>query len=216
MSLEAMDAFFNKRADTYDDHMLVEMQLNEFYEAIAGCFPESDKALSLLDLGCGTGLELERLFERMPNLNVTGIDLSKEMLSLLQQKFPLQNLQLICDSYFDVDFGENQFDFALTTYSLHHFSEGEILALFKKVYGSLRSGGVFIEGDYTCETLQEQEFFLTENKRLRNEFDIIEGYFHYDTPFTVETHIRLLKNAGFSDTCLVKGWDSTSIVEARK
>lgn len=87
MSLEAMDAFFNKRADTYDDHMLVEMQLNEFYEAIAGCFPESDKALSLLDLGCGTGLELERLFERMPNLNVTGIDLSKEMLSLLQQPF---------------------------------------------------------------------------------------------------------------------------------
>jgi predicted acetyltransferase len=57
--LEEMSAFFNFRADTYDNHMLDDLGLDEFYEAIAACFNAPLKRL--LDLGCGTGLELERL-----------------------------------------------------------------------------------------------------------------------------------------------------------
>lgn len=41
-----------------------------------------DTARKLLDLGCGTGLELGRIFQRFPDISVTGVDLSSEMLKI--------------------------------------------------------------------------------------------------------------------------------------
>ncbi len=70
MSLEKMNEFFDKRATTYDNHMLIDLQLTEFYEQIANCFKASDSHVSLIDLGCGTGIQLERLFDKIPNSNI--------------------------------------------------------------------------------------------------------------------------------------------------
>jgi len=39
-----------------------------------------------LDLGCGTGLELDFIFARAPNARVTAIDISSEMLAKLKAK----------------------------------------------------------------------------------------------------------------------------------
>jgi hypothetical protein len=66
-----------------------------------------------------------------------------------------KKINIICGSYFDIDFGRECFNYALSTYSLHHFSEDEKTGLYKKVYGSLCSGGVYIEGDYTCKTMEQ-------------------------------------------------------------
>lgn len=211
-----MEAFFNKRAETYDRHMLIDLQLTEFYDAIADIFPEKDEKISLVDLGCGTGLELEQLFIKMPNLFVTGIDLSREMLNQMRAKYANSNLHLICNSYFDIDFGQNKFDYALSTYSLHHFTEEEKMTLYKRVYESLKPNGIYVEGDYICKTPQQQAFFLAEKERLRKETGIVKGFYHYDTPFTVEMHIKLMKSTGFNDVKTVQEWESTSIITAKK
>ena len=216
MSLEKMNEFFDKRADTYDRHMLVDLQLEEFYEEIANCFPVGTNTLKLLDLGCGTGLELERLFLKFHDLSVTGIDLSQEMLNVLKVKYADKEIKLICGSYFDVIFKDNYFDYALSTYSLHHFSEEDKIGLYNKVFASLRDGGIYVEGDYICKTIEQQLFFISVNERLRKENNITDGFYHYDTPFTIETQIKLLKIAGFTDAQLVKEWESTSIIVARK
>lgn len=216
MQLERMDDFFNNRAKTYDQHMLVDLQLDEFYEAIANCFPENNSTIKLLDLGSGTGLQLDKLFIKMPDLFVTGIDLSQAMLNVLKEKYSNKNIKLICGSYFDVDFGKNCFDYVLSTYSLHHFSEEKKTSLYKKVFASLCVGGIFVEGDYTCKTLEQQHFYIAENERLRNENGITDGFYHYDTPFTAGTQINLLKEAGFTDIQLIKEWDNTSIITAKK
>jgi tRNA (cmo5U34)-methyltransferase len=216
MSLEKMNEFFDKRADSYDHHMLVDLQLTEFYEEIANCFPVGMNNQKLLDLGCGTGLELEQLFAKISMLSVTGVDLSQEMLNVLKAKYADKELKLICGSYFDVDFGEQCFDYALSTYSLHHFSEEEKIGLYRKIYIFLHDGGNFVEGDYTCKTMKQQRFHITENERLRKENGITDGFYHYDTPFTAETQIKLLKSVGFTDVQVVKEWESTSIIIARK
>ena len=39
----------------------------------------------VLDLGCGTGLELDEIFRYFPDLAVTGIDLTREMLQQLKK-----------------------------------------------------------------------------------------------------------------------------------
>ena len=71
--LEAMDAFFDRRIESYEEHM---SPWKKHYEWLAGLIPPS--ARTLLDIGCGTGLELVSIYEKIPQLQVTGIDLSTE------------------------------------------------------------------------------------------------------------------------------------------
>ncbi len=214
--LEKMDAFFDKRADTYDSHMLDDMKMEEFYQEITKQFDNAADPFSLLDLGCGTGLELEWLLKAHPHTAVTGIDLSREMLSLLQRKLPNANLRLICGSYFEEDLGEAAFDYALSTYSLHHFEEAQKIALYQKVHRALKPNGAFILGDYTVNTMELQAFYMAEGQRLRAEAGDSDGMYHYDTPLTAETETRLLRSAGFVSVSIPRKWESTSIFVARK
>jgi len=216
--IEEMSDFFNKRAETYDDHMLIELDLNVFYDEIAKCFPVDRKYVKLLDLGCGTGLEIERLFKIYPNAEVTGVDLSIEMLNVLKEKYKDKEKQinLICKSYFDIDFGADTYDFALSTYSLHHFSAKLKLSLYKKIYTTLKYDGIYIEGDYTVKTIEEERQYIAENERLRKENSVNDGFYHYDTPFAIQTQIDLFKKAGFRNVEVRNQWDNTSIIVCHK
>ena len=210
--LEKMDDFFNARADSYESHM-TDLGLDGFYEEIASLVTQDN--IKLLDLGCGTGLEFEKLFAKFKNISITGIDLSAQMLKILEDKYSDKNISLICGSYFDVDFGGN-FDVALSTYSLHHFNETEKLALYKKIYASLNPGGVYIEGDYTVKTQEEQDLYASELARFEREQDLPDGSYHYDTPMIAANLIKLLKATGFSDIKIVREWESTTIITAKK
>ena len=214
MSLEKMDDFFNARADSYDGHMLDDLGLDEFYNAISDCF---DKPIArLLDLGCGTGLELERLFIRFPNMEVTGIDMSAEMLKKMEVKYQSKTLRLICGSYFDEDFN-GMYDCILSTYSLHHFNTDEKLALYLKIHAALQWGGVFVFGDYTVSTIERQNELLATNIEKRREQKIPDGeFYHFDTPLAPETEVQLLKTAGFVDIEIIRQWDNTSIIIAKR
>ncbi len=64
----------------------------------------------VLDLGCGTGLELEEYFKLNPQANVTGVDLASGMLKKLRDKFIDKKLTVINKSYFDVNLGSNIYD----------------------------------------------------------------------------------------------------------
>lgn len=85
--LERMDEFFNNRVDGYDTHMLDDSgPAKLFYPFTAEQLPRIENA-SLLDLGCGTGLELEYYFQINPTAKVTCIDLAAKMLDVLQKSF---------------------------------------------------------------------------------------------------------------------------------
>jgi len=213
-SLEKMDEFFNTRADTYDNHMLDDLGLDEFYEAINACF---DLPVNrLLDLGCGTGLELERLFERFPDMEVTGIDMSAEMLKKLAEKYDGKSLRLICGSYFDEDFG-GLYDIVLSTYSLHHFSEDKKLTLYRKIYAATKPGEIFVFGDYTVSTIErQQELIKAHDEKRRKQGIVNDEFYHFDTPFTPETEMRLMTSAGFQSAEVVQQWENTTIIIARK
>ncbi|MCM1579572.1 MAG: class I SAM-dependent methyltransferase [Ruminococcus sp.] len=49
----------------------------------------------MLDLGCGTGLELEEYFKICPTAAVTAMDLSAGMLGAMAAKFPDKNITAV-------------------------------------------------------------------------------------------------------------------------
>ena len=102
--LEKMAEFFEARLDGYDHHMMQNIEgATEFYPFTASLLPKGEGA-EVLDLGCGTGLELEFYFRINPTARVTGIDLSEGMLHALRCKFPRRDLTLVQGSYFEIPF----------------------------------------------------------------------------------------------------------------
>lgn len=81
--MESMSSFFEARVDGYDEHMLNNvLGCKEGYIEMAKLVPPSCK--TLLDLGCGTGLELDEIFKKLSDIHVTGIDLTQAMLDKLK------------------------------------------------------------------------------------------------------------------------------------
>jgi len=80
-----MSQFFNERADEYEEHM--RSFVLELYDVIASPISTTRETISILDLGCGTGLEFEAVFARAPNALITGVDVSEEMLFRLREKY---------------------------------------------------------------------------------------------------------------------------------
>ncbi len=192
--LESMSGFFEARISDYEEHMSF---CSEHYKWTAKLLPENIE--NLLDLGCGTGLELDAIFPRFPELKVTGIDLSVKMLEKLKSKHKTRALNLIEGDYFKYDFGENVFDAAVSVETLHHFTAEKKTGLFSKIFNSLKSGGVYLECDYIAETPEIEELTFSECKRRRIRDGIPDDvYVHFDTPLTLEHEMDALKKAGFS------------------
>ena len=215
MKLEKMAEFFEARLEGYDEHMLNDIEgASEFYPFTANALP---KDCNILDLGCGTGLELEFYFNDSPNARVTGIDLSQGMLNALEVKLQGKNIKLICASYFDYPFGECLFDAAVSVESLHHFTLDEKAKLYKRLCDSLKDGGFFILTDYFAQDSAYEERCRDEFMRIKRENGISDkAFYHYDTPLTVEHEIQALSQGGFSKVEIMKNWGATYTLKSYK
>ena len=213
--LEKMGEFFDARLNGYEEHQLTCIDsAREFYPFTANCLPHIPGA-RLLDLGCGTGLELDYYYEMVPSAEITGIDLAPGMLDKLRNKFPDKRMALILGSYFDVPFTENSYDAAVSVESLHHFTKEEKTPLYRKLRNALKPEGYFILTDFFAMSDEEERFHHTELLRLKKEQKIAdEAFYHYDTPLTVEHEKEALLEAGFSSIEVLKNWGATYSIKA--
>ena len=215
--LEEMGAFFEARLDGYEEHQLTCIDsAREFYPFTAGCLPQAADS-KILDLGCGTGLELGYYFETVPTARVTGIDLAPGMLDALRRKFPDKSLTLIAGSYFDVPFEACAFDAAVSVESLHHFTKEEKIPLYERVWKALVPGGFLILTDYFAASDGEEQSRRAELLRLKASQGICDDrLYHCDTPLTVAHEREALLSAGFSSVEVLNSWGATYTLRANR
>lgn len=215
--LEKMADFFENRLDGYDEHMMTNIEAaDEFYPFTAKQLPTTENC-HILDLGCGTGLELQEYYKLNSSAKVTGIDLSQEMLTELQRKFVGKDITLILGSYFDVPLGENVFDAAVSVESLHHFTKEEKIPLYAKLNTALKENGYFILTDYFSLSDDEEEMHRQNLIALKTEQGITDDeFYHCDTPLTVKHETEALLEAGFSSVEVLKNWGATYTIKAVK
>lgn len=179
--------FFNNKIDEYD--ISHESFMNTKKE-LTDNLPDDVK--NILDLGAGTGLELIELFKRFPDAKITAVDISEKMLEKLKEREFGSKVKTICGNFFDVDFG-NDYDAVISTSALHHFLITDKLELYKKIYNSLKDGGIFLNSDKIVDSNQEEldaVKFYNENINNRP---------HIDTPLSIEHEIEILEKAGFKN-----------------
>ena len=215
--LEKMGDFFDRRRDGYEEHQLTSIEAaRDFYPFTARCLPIAPHA-RVLDLGCGTGLELEEYFRLNPRASVTGIDLAPGMLEALRRKFPERDITLIEGSYFDVPFPEPAFDATVSVESLHHFTMAEKIPLYRRVCQALKPGGSFILTDYFAASDEEERHHRQELLRLKAEQGLADGeFYHYDTPLTVDHETQALLEAGFATVERLGQWGATCTLRASR
>lgn len=138
----------------------------------------------IIDLGCGDGRDTAYFREK--GLDVTGIDLSNEMISIARKKYP-DNTFLQMDMR-DTIFPDDTFNCAWASASIIHFPKKELSHVEKEVYRILEPEGIFAfsfkvgegEGYEKTETMEDNEryfsyYTLEDIKKALNLFDIVES-----------------------------------------
>ena len=187
---QEMRNFFNEKSENYDERH-IELGLMDYKTKITEVL--NDNTSYILDLGVGTGLELIPFFERFPNAKVMAIDITENMLDILKTREFSNNIEMICEDFFKVDFGQEKFDAVISSATLHHFSKEEKEILYKKIYDSLKDGGQFINSDKFAKDEEEEKRFMQEY--VQN----TDSEKHIDTPLCLDNEKYLLEKVGFQN-----------------
>lgn len=207
--LEEMGGFFSARLESYEDHMAVWQPAYERFAQLLAM-----ERGRILDLGCGTGLELDWILRQCPNVSVTGVDLCQDMLDQLKKKHG-DRVSLICEDYFQFDMQEEIWDAVISFESLHHFFPEEKKTLYQKIYQGLKKGGRFLLGDYIACCDEEESLLQAVYQKKRERFHIPEGqWVHFDIPLTIEHETECMRQAGFSSVRVLDSIQGATIVEA--
>jgi ubiquinone/menaquinone biosynthesis C-methylase UbiE len=111
---------FKQMANIYDQYRGPNDQVLEALSNIVAGMRENGKTLSLLDVGCGTGGYSIPLAVRH-SLQLTGIDVSKEMLTQAENKYP--EARWLLEDFEEVSFGASSFDIVLMSYVIQHLAD---------------------------------------------------------------------------------------------
>ena len=130
---EEMSAFFTKHLFGYEAHMSVWTSAYQLYPSF---LPQNCR--HVLDLGCGTGLELDEIYQTFPSINITGIDLCKDMLDQCFLKHSAKNFKPILADYLTYDIGTDCWDDVISFESLHHFLPAQKQRLYQRIHRSLK------------------------------------------------------------------------------
>ena len=212
VELEEMGDFFTRRIGDYEEHMAV---WSRAYQRFAQLL--SVNAKSILDLGCGTGLELDEIWKRNPEISVVGVDLCQSMLDRLKEKHADKQLQIVCEDYFQYNCGVEKWDAVISFESFHHFFPKPKKVLYDKIYQSLKKGGQFILGDYIACCEEEETLLQEVYGKKRERSGIRQNTFvHFDIPLTLEHELEIMQESGFSIIKQIESMDGATIIVAEK
>ena len=196
---EPMGAFFNARAGGYNS-----ATSNYYdYQKFGAYFPKTGEAVRILDVGCGTGIELDHIWAQCPNAHITCVDVSRGMLDVLLKNHPGRHgcVTVVEASYTDWEYPREAFDIVTSHATMHHLFPEEKTGVYRKIRGTLKPSRVYIEGDFIVG-----DALLAEQYRRRHEAitegltekERASGEYHVDIPLTLDVQIQLLRDAGFA------------------
>ena len=124
--------YFDQMAPTWDADMIRHDDVIQVILDNAGVKP----GVRVLDVACGTGVLIPDYLARDVE-SVTAVDISPEMVRIAKEKFPQENVTVLCADVESAPLGE--YDVIMVYNAFPHFPEPE--ELIKSLVGHLAIGG---------------------------------------------------------------------------
>ena len=192
---ERMVAFFDAMAAGYEDHMrdavFSDKEFAQFYQALSSPIDNTNDSLNILDLGCGTGLEIGPLLQRVPNAFISAVDVSENMIELLRKNHGehMSHITLVTDSYLTMPFGAAAYDHVISAMTAHHLLRDTKRKLYAKIHAALKQGGKYVEGDSVVPEEMEGQFLAEFHRQVNSVPNAEHGHYHVDIPFSITAQI---------------------------
>ena len=130
---------YNKTAINYADKFMNELECKHLDKILLKAFiTENVGSGKLIDLGCGPGQTTRFLFDN-GFANVTGADISPEMIKVAQQANP--QLKFEVADMLSLQYADNYFAAAIAFYAIVHFDYDQVGTALKEINRVLIPGG---------------------------------------------------------------------------
>ncbi|TFG27655.1 class I SAM-dependent methyltransferase [Candidatus Thorarchaeota archaeon] len=155
--VEAIKDIFRVVEESYDkmgeryhrfrDNEKFKSELEKFVELL----PESGK---VLDAGCGVGTPVSQFLAKK-GFNVTGVDISKNLIYLAKENVPEANFYQ--KNILELDFPDSSFDGIICVYTLWHIPRTDHSSIIMNFHRMLNSNGILVlnTGMYGSEGMSE-------------------------------------------------------------
>jgi len=132
------------------------------------------KGMSILDVGCGTGSQLE-LYQRY-DCHLYGLDLSPAMLEMARQRLG-DSAQLDLGSATAMPYEDDQFDFAIAMLTIHEMNPETRAPALNEIKRVLKGNGQLLLIDYHPGPYQPLQGWLS--KTIIFAAELAAGWRHY-------------------------------------
>ncbi len=134
---ENIKSVYNKYATDFDQKIASLGIYNESYDFFLNKINDGE---AILDLACGPGNVSHYLKIHKPDLKITGVDISEEMIELAKKRIP--DGTFIVKDICEVEFG-TKFDHIICAFGIPYLDLKETAKLFKIINKSLHDNGFF-------------------------------------------------------------------------
>ena len=119
-------------------------------DVLNSAFAEA-QPIRILDVGCGTGVQLDQIAGARPNVELYGIDFSSNMLGRARESLaaPARSTSLCRASAFHLPFADGAFHAVIATRFIHQYTNDLKRQLLREMERCTRPGGVVIVEFYS-------------------------------------------------------------------
>ncbi|NNK90375.1 MAG: class I SAM-dependent methyltransferase [Saprospiraceae bacterium] len=155
----------------------------------------------ILDIGCGPGNLTHAISELFPEADITGIDLSSEMLKIAKSRIPKAKFRQMNSN--SISRIASVYDLVVAGFLLPYLNQNELKKLIHDLSIILEPGGIFF-----MSTMIHKRGFLEEDvRRADNHDETLPTFYHTEeaiTDFTVRNgfhlvHANNIDNPGYID-----------------
>jgi tRNA (cmo5U34)-methyltransferase len=225
--MENVEDFYDQLSSKYSD--LIKKCVPRYDELLSNMFlylQPDFKPLRILDLGCGTGNLTQRILDHFPDAQIDVLDLSEEILEESRKRFANKSkINYIQADFKNMNLSAMSYDLVMSSIAIHHVEDPFKFKLYKDIFYSLKTEGLFIFADQTRGITDEIYFkniecWKTEALKLGSTEENWDMWMAHQDAHDFHSplgwHLENLKKAGFDEVDLLSKYLMWGVFWAKK
>lgn len=174
---------------------------------------DSNAAIRIIDLGCGTGTIAKKISEKFPNSKIVCLDIASNMIDIAKNKLSgHKDTEFIIGDFSKIDF-DTKFDVIVSSLALHHLeNDKDKKDFYSKIYSILTDSGMFYNADVVlASTDYHQDINMNRWIEYMNKSVLMDEilnnwipkYKTEDRPAKLIDQLKWLENIGFKSVDVI-------------